>query len=41
MEKLAAEAEKEFREIGGTLIKIAETYERNEEVVELDLDQVY
>ena len=41
IEKLAAEAETEFREISGTLIKIAETYERNEEVVQLDLDQVY
>ena len=41
MEKLATEAETEFREISGTLIKIAETYERTEEVVELDLDQVY
>ncbi|MFJ5984525.1 hypothetical protein [Lentzea sp. NPDC092896] len=41
IEKLAAEAETEFREIGETLIKIADTYERNEEVVELDLDQVY
>ncbi|GGM93331.1 hypothetical protein GCM10011609_33490 [Lentzea pudingi] len=41
IEKLASEAETEFREIGETLIKIADTYERNEEIVELDLDQVY
>ncbi|MFD5829056.1 hypothetical protein [Lentzea sp. NPDC060358] len=41
VERLAAEAEVEFREIGATLRKIAETYERSEEVVELDLDQVF
>lgn len=41
VEKLLAQAQAEFTEIGNTLIKIAETYERNEEIVELDLDQTY
>lgn len=41
VERLLGEAQTEFAEIAGALLKIAETYEQAEAVVELDLDQVY
>jgi hypothetical protein len=41
VEKLLGEAQIEFIEIAGALLKIAYTYEQAEAVVELELDQVY
>ncbi|GGU49746.1 hypothetical protein [Lentzea flava] len=38
---LLLDAEEEFSEVGDTLIKIADTYDEAEDVIELDLDQTY
>ena len=41
IEKLLGEAQTEFAEIAGALVKIADTYEQAEAVVELELDNLY
>ncbi|MGO1053028.1 hypothetical protein [Crossiella sp. CA198] len=41
MEKLLSGAKTEFSEIGDALVKIANTYDQNEAIVEMDLNEVF